>query len=87
MMPAPKYERKDRKYFGEILRFERKRASLNIHTVSLLTEIGESTLRYYENGVYLPTVDTFFALVKFYRKYAEYLGVFTIDKKDDFLLL
>ena len=80
MMPAPKYERKDRKYFGEILRFERKRASLNIHTVSLITKIGESTLRYYENGVYLPTVDTFFALVKFYRKYAEYLNILLLTK-------
>lgn len=79
-MTVPKYERKDRKYFGEILRFERKRASLNIHTVSLITKIGESTLRYYENGVYLPTVDTFFALVKFYRKYAEYLGVLLLTK-------
>lgn len=86
-MPAPKFERKDRKYYGAILKFERKRASLNIHTVSLLTEIGESTLRYYENGVYLPTADTFFSLVKFYRKYAEYLGVFTIDKNDEFLVL
>lgn len=63
-MPTSKYERKDRKYFGEILRFERKRASLNIHTVSLLTEIGESTLSYYENGVYIPTVDTFFCIGK-----------------------
>lgn len=79
-MTVPIYERKDRKYFGEILRFERKRASLNIHTVSLITKIGESTLRYYENGVYLPTVDTFFALVKFYRKYAEYLGVLLLTK-------